>query len=207
MEGKDAMQNKEFAEFGSGTSSVLRLTAPWAGTPHVVVGDSAFASVKTAKALLDIRGLGFVGLVKTAHKLFPKGYLEDYPYQRKGAHATLQANIEGHKYIAVGWKDRKLKAFIATSGITTPAQTHALKRRFRKAQPEDNTDSPCVRYFIEVPRPSIVEHYFNTANAIDVHNHLHQGGLELERWWRTQTWWHRAFATFIAICELHFHPN
>ena len=74
MEGKDAMQNKEFAEFGSGTSSVLRLTAPWAGTPHVAVGDSAFASVKTAKALLDIRGLGFVGLVKTAHKLFPKGY-------------------------------------------------------------------------------------------------------------------------------------
>eukprot|EP00731_Ephydatia_muelleri_P034908 Em0085g6a len=124
MDGKDAMQNKEFAEFGSGTSSVLRLTAPWAG------------------------------------------YLEDYPYPRKRTHATLQANIEGHKYIAVGWKDRKLKTFIATSGITTPAQTQALKR---KAQPEDNTDSPCVRYFIEVPCPSIVEHYFNTANAIDVH--------------------------------------
>ena len=48
------MQNMEFAEFGSGMSSVLRLTAPWAGTPRVVVGDSAFASVKTAKALLDI---------------------------------------------------------------------------------------------------------------------------------------------------------
>ena len=117
-------------------------------------------------------------------------------------------------YIAVGWKDRKLKTFIATSGITTPAQTQALKRRFRKAQPEDNTDSPCVRYFIEVPHPSIVEHYFNTANAIDIHNHLRQGGLELERRWRTLTWWHRAFATFIAICEtdaylafLHFHPN
>ena len=211
MDGKDAMQNKEFAEFGSGTSSVLRLTAPWAGTPRAVVGDSAFASVKTAKALLDIRGLGFVGLVKTAHKLFPKGYLEDYPYPRKRAHATLQANIEGHKYIAVGWKDRKRKTFIATSGITTPAQTQALKR---KAQPEDNTDSPCVRYFIEVPCPSIVEHYFNTANAIDVHNHLCQGGLELERRWRAQRWWHRAFATFIVICEtdaylvfLHFHPN
>ena len=86
--------------------------------------------------------------------------------------------------------------------------------RFRKAQPEDNTDSLCVRYFIEVPRPSIVEHYFNTANAIDVHNHLRQGGLELERRWRTQTWWHWAFATVITICEadaylafLYFHPN
>ena len=37
MEGKDAMQNKEFSEFGSGMSSVLRLTTPWAGTPRVMV--------------------------------------------------------------------------------------------------------------------------------------------------------------------------
>ena len=51
MDRKDAMQNKKFAEFGSGTSSMLRLTVPWAGTSCVVLGDSAFASVKTAKAL------------------------------------------------------------------------------------------------------------------------------------------------------------
>ena len=58
-----------------------------------------------------------------------------------------------------------------------------------------------------------MEAYFDNANAIDVHNHLRQGGLELERHWKTQTWWHRNFATIFGMCEsdaylafLYFHP-
>ena len=69
-------------------------------------------------------------------------------------------------------------------------------------------------YYKEVKRPAVVEQYFDGANAIDIHNHLRQGGLELERHWQTQTWWHRNFATIIGICETdafltfqRFHPN
>ena len=56
-------------------------------------------------------------------------------------------------------------------------------------------------YDKKVKRPAVVEQYFDGANAIDIHNHLRQGGLELERHWQTQTWWHRNFATIIGICE------
>ena len=58
-----------------------------------------------------------------------------------------------------------------------------------------------------------MEAYFDNANAIDVHNHLRQGGLELERHWKTHTWWHRNFATIFGMCETdaylafwYFHP-
>ena len=60
-------------------------------------------------------------------------------------------------------------------------------------------------------KPAVVEAYF--ANATDVHNHLHQGGLELERHWKTYTWWHRNLATLFGMCKTdaylafqYFHP-
>ena len=76
------------------------------------------------------------------------------------------------------------------------------------------TDAPLVVYYKEAKRPAVVEQYFDGANAIDVHNHLQQGGLELERHWQTHTWVHRNFATIYGICETdailafqRFHPN
>lgn len=45
QEGKEGMAMKAHAaEFGSGTSSVLRLTAKYIGRARTVCGDSAFAS-------------------------------------------------------------------------------------------------------------------------------------------------------------------
>jgi len=54
---------------------------------------------------------------------------------------------------------------------------------------------------VRIPRPNVVEKYFSNANAIDVHDHYRQGGLALERSWRTHTWWHRVFATLLGMCE------
>ena len=80
QEGKVPMQGKEYAkDYGSGTSSLLRLTRYWSGSDRTVVADSAFASLKTAEALHKHRGLRFIGLVKTAHKRFPKAWLQKYP--------------------------------------------------------------------------------------------------------------------------------
>ena len=80
QEGKVPMQGKEYAkDYGSGTSSLLRLTRYWSGSDRTVVADSAFASLKTAEALHKHRSLRFIGLVKTAHKRFPKAWLQKYP--------------------------------------------------------------------------------------------------------------------------------
>eukprot|EP00731_Ephydatia_muelleri_P032324 Em0023g831a len=214
QEGKVPMQGKEYAmDYGSGTSSLLRLTRYWSGSDRTVVADSAFASLKTAEALHKHRGLRFIGLVKTAHKRFPKAWLQKYPYTNRGDHCVLQANIDGRQYMAVGWNDKKLKMFISSTSRTTEALCPAYKKRFRQSTPEDRTSAPCVVFYKEVKRPAVVEAYFDNANAIDVHNHLRQGGLELERHWKTQTWWHRNFATIFGMCESdaylafrYFHP-
>ena len=46
----------------------------------VIHGDSAFASVACCTALLE-HGLYFSGLLKTAHKKFPKKYCQDIAFQ------------------------------------------------------------------------------------------------------------------------------
>jgi len=84
VECKEAMAAKEFAaEFGAGTSVCLRLCKPWLGSNRIVCGDSAFASVKTAVELRK-RGLHFAGLVKTAHRKFPKRFLDQAQIADRG---------------------------------------------------------------------------------------------------------------------------
>ena len=46
-----------------------------------------------------------------------------------------------------------------------------------------------------------MEAYFDNTNAFDVHNHLRQGGLELERHWKIHTWWHCNFAIIFGVCK------
>ena len=50
----------------------LRCVSNWFGTGRLIVGDSAFASVATAVALLLSVGLHFIGIVKTTTLGFPK---------------------------------------------------------------------------------------------------------------------------------------
>jgi predicted HAD superfamily phosphohydrolase YqeG len=57
-----------------GTRVTRFLVNPWAKTNCVVVGDSLFASVATARELKLI-GMRFVGVVKTATKNFPMQWL------------------------------------------------------------------------------------------------------------------------------------
>lgn len=211
QEGKEAMKKKEFsAEYGSGTASVLRLTRPWHGKGHVGVGDSAFASFKTAKAMKQ-RGTYFEGLVKTAHTKFPKSFLHAHPYGARGSHKTLQAvDADGDRFIAVGWKDKTVKTFISTCGTTIPADRPAIKKKSRL----ELADGVPTHYTVEVPRPMIAQEYFDAANGIDIHNHYRQGSLALEESFKTQTWWHRSFSTLLGMTATdaflafrYFHPS
>lgn len=50
----------------------------WRRSNRVIVADSAFASVNTLVAARTVLGLYFIGVVKTAHKNFPKAALETW---------------------------------------------------------------------------------------------------------------------------------
>ena len=68
---EEATHNQENEEgMLHGTKVLLFLVEPWLNSGRTTVGDSYFASVGAA-CTLDERGMGFIGVVKTATKKFP----------------------------------------------------------------------------------------------------------------------------------------
>ena len=108
MAGKEEMRTRTFVrEYGSGTALLLRLSQAWKGSGRLVVADSAFASVKSAIALKCTNGLYFHGLVKTAHRKFPKKWLNEVPIDVRGGHVVLETTEDGVNLRAITWNDGK----------------------------------------------------------------------------------------------------
>lgn len=197
-EGKVAMAGKDFADAHKAqTACALRLTRAYHGSARLVVGDSGFASVATARALLQ-KGLYFTGCVKTAHSESPKKIVEGHlEGKEKGTTRYYTAKLDGgrgNNILCVGWLDKKKKLFVSTCGNSAAGTPHQRKYHQVRANVEQER-------VVQIPRPLVVETYFKNANSIDVHDHYRQGGLELERHWRTHKWVHRAFATVLGMVE------
>ena len=143
---KDEMHTREYhAQYGSGTSLLLRLCKNWKGTGRVIVADSAFASVKSAIALRKEVGLYFLGLVKTAHRHFPKKYLQKIPITERGGHVVCITSKDDVNLRDVGWNDGKKdkktdtiirKKIIGSCGTTFDGIAH------KKRHPDTDTLTP-----------------------------------------------------------------
>ena len=64
-------------DLNHGTTVLLDLLAPWYHSDRVVCADSYFASKQSADEQMRM-GLRFIGVVKTATKKYPMGYLSKY---------------------------------------------------------------------------------------------------------------------------------
>jgi len=54
-------------------------------------------------------------------------------------------------------------------------------------------------YALEIKRPHMFEAFYEYFGAIDVHDHLRQGSLAMEKEWLTHKWWHRILATIFGM--------
>ena len=128
MAPKEEMKHREYVGryYGAGTALLLCLAANYRGSGRIVVADSAFASVKSACALKTHLGLYFHGLVKTAHRMFPRKYLQTVEIPERGRHIVLTTKIRGVELRAVAWNDGKKdkktgeiirKNFVASCGV------------------------------------------------------------------------------------------
>lgn len=156
------------------------------------MGDSWFASVKAAIELHK-RGLFFLGIVKTATRNYPIDEAKTRCPEERGKCAIATATNAEHnvKLTCLAWRDKKVHTFVGTCSTTLEGEPAKKKRT-------DETGRPIIK---EVPRPKLVEEYFDGAPAIDIHNHIRQSGLALEVAWNTQKWHHRMFASLFGIIE------
>jgi hypothetical protein len=132
VEGKERQRMNRFSrEYGEGTAIVLRFAETYKGTGRTIVADSPFASVKTLVQLENLCGLYFMGMVKTATHQFPKRYLEEWysSGQSRGSFKILRSeNVNGKKFYALCWTDKKPKTIISNRGTTLPGNPSIRKR-------------------------------------------------------------------------------
>ena len=203
QEGKEGMRNKPyFSTYGSTSSCTLRLAKgtknngnrPDPTVKNLYYGDSWFASFRTAVALKKELDVEFVGVVKTAHKHFPKKYLEDtmkdWP---PGTHLILETTKDDEKYFAIGYKYRKSKVICF---ITTGNAGHTMPGVPYEAKWTNDDGSKGSRL---IPRPDVISKYYLHSNQIDKHNHARQGVLAIEKNVVTTCGYFRLFSTYLGI--------
>ena len=95
-------------DLNHGTTVLLDILALWYHSDCVVCADSYFASKQSADELMRM-GLRFIGVVKTATKKYPMGYLSKYELQERGDfHGVVSYEDGGPRpsSLAFVWMDR-----------------------------------------------------------------------------------------------------
>ena len=203
QEDKMGMKNKlHFNTYGATSSCVLRLAKatkncgqkPDMNINNLFYGDSWFASLKTAAAVSDLLNSEFFGVIKNAHRHFPKVYIEtlmkDWP---SGTHVVLETTKNQKKYYAIGYKytSKKVICFIssAKAGHTLPGVPYEAKW-------VDVNNKVTIR---EIPRPHIISQFFTHSNQIDKHNHARQDLLGIEDNVITECGYFRLYCTYLGM--------
>ena len=167
-QGKESNAAKEFVkEYGATTAAALRLTRPFWGTGRIVYEDSWFGSVKLCEQLLQ-RGLYTVGLVKTAHKNYPKSLLGTVSLKKGEWCSTVPTSESAAKLWCCRYVDRKPFQFVASCSTSLEGTPRIDSHKN------------------EVKRPQVASDYFKNAGAIDRFNHCRTGGFGLENAVRTK---------------------
>jgi hypothetical protein len=173
------------------------LVTPWKFSNRVVCADSYFASVPAARQLLNW-GLKFIGVVKTATRMFPMKYLSEIELAERGDRKGIVANdTHGNvQLLAFVWMDRDRRYFIA-SGSSLQEGTPYIRDRWRQVG-DDNALPERVR--LVVPQPKAAEVYYNCCARVDQHNRDRQSTLMIENKLVTHDWAMRVNLSILAMC-------
>jgi Transposase IS4 len=193
----------EFRSEGStlnhGTQVLLGLLRPIANTDQVVVADSYYASVQSARELWKIK-LRLIGVLKTATRQFPMHYLSRVILPAgKGDHKALKATDgnTGCQLLAIVWADRERRFFISTCSSAAPGRV--IERRWWRQRDTTPNAAPELES-IRLPQPEAVQVYYDGCGKIDKHNRHRQDSLNLEKKVQVMSWGHRANHSIFGMC-------
>ena len=160
-------------------------------TKDVYIGDSWFRSVASALAIEENSVLAILQ-VKTATSHHPKKFIESWMKNWPGgSHLVLEATVGStYKYCK-----KKTLCFIFNheASSTKPNIPYVAKCR-------DETKNPRMH---TIPRPECCSTYSQHCNVIDIHNHMLQKLLRLEKHWITHDGFFCTFITVLGICVIN----
>ena len=206
----------------SGQATADRQLAQQQEKRHLLIADSWFGGVRMVEAIKLLRpkqnddgtteyiidrdagenpnAHEVIAAVKTNSGWFPKEEIEkkmeEWP---SGSYLVLECTAPetNVQLVAIGYKynARKALCFIMTkeAAATKPGAKPYIARF------PDQFGNVCSR---KVPRPEAVSLYFSHNNVIDVHNHLRQHLLGLERHWKTPNPWLRNAMSIVGITTI-----
>ena len=196
-EGKEAMATKPYErEYGHTTATTLRLAKPWAGSNRVILGDSWFASVKTAQALYENHRLYFLGVVKTNTAGFPMSALDRCP-KAKGSQLVYSYTPEGcPKIAAVAHRKGggRLNKFVATCFTTEKGTPMSY------AMHESGTGE---KFVVQWDASKMANRWTEGQPAIDAANRQRQEQLAMEKRFVTKSWEVRFQTTVLSIVAVN----
>lgn len=173
-----------------GCDVLWELVRPWAKSGRVVVADSYFASVKTAKHLFK-GGLRFIGVVKTCTKDFPMDHLQSLEMSgdkgsMKGLLTKADPDNDDCQLLAFVWVDRNRRCFISSGFSLIPGE-EISRRRWRQIDKVTPNAEPELTDVI-IAQPEAAEVYYKSCAKIDQHNRRRQADLKLEKKLKVMNW-------------------
>ena len=181
-----------------GVKVLKELIGPWTGSGRLVCADSFFASVQAAEVLVQ-EGLKFIGVVKTATKMFPLKHLQSIELEKRGDRVGLiRRKEEGDcDLLAFAWMDRERRYFICSGSNMSDGEPN-IRHRLRQENEEENAEPDNMTLIID--QPKACELYYNCCAMIDRHNRCRQKDLSLERKLVTRDWSKRINISLLSIC-------
>ena len=201
--GSRKLQWSRDAQLGEGTAVTLRLTEPHRGRGRTLIADSAFSSVKTFVNLEANSGLYFMGIVKTAHRGYPKEAMKEWVAsqpERRTLKVCRSSTPNDRSMHALCWQEKKPKMLISNSGTGPPSTRLRYKRVI--------VNGVCMetrRVELRVERPRMIELFYERFSSVDVHNHYRQGSLRIDKEWTTRKRAHRVFASIFGMIVTDAH--
>lgn len=168
-EGKEVTRKaKYYEQYGATTATTLRLTEPFQNRGRIVYIDSWFQSVKSCTALLE-RKTYSVGIVKTAHRNYPRETLDRDCEEEAGATSgAWHQTDDGDVVYACQWRSSRHHK------LTMLCSAYSCRRAA--------TDYVTVSGR-SVPQPVCVKQWYENYGGVDAFNHTRVGadGFGLER--------------------------
>jgi hypothetical protein len=199
VESADRQKQKAYVrEAGGSMAALLLRMTECAGLWHsgrVVVGDSAFGSVATLKAL-DSKGL-FSVLVFKKHAYWPKHLpgaemVAKVTSMEVGDVWSKQGTLGDAGFAVSCFRD--MAPCFLLSNCCSDQPTGPQQRPVYK-----NAAGERVERFIS--RSDLFHTFYTTRHSVDDNNNVRQGARALEDAWQTRTWWHRSFCFFLGVAE------